>query len=126
MIALNEAGPFDPARWALEMGREMLRAQRNERTKETRDAAVNLIKPFYTSRAWRSARYLFLKTQTDRRCRCCGATAAQTRLVVDHVLSVREHWDRRLDPTNFQILCNDCNLGKGSRDATDFRSEGAL
>jgi 5-methylcytosine-specific restriction endonuclease McrA len=41
------------------------------------------------------------------------------------VQSVREHWDRRLDPTNFQLLCDDCNLAKGSRDTSDFRSEGA-
>jgi 5-methylcytosine-specific restriction endonuclease McrA len=113
---------LDPARLALHVAREMLRAKRLDQKVARR--ASDSVKTFYTSRAWRSARYAFLKTQTDRRCRCCGATAAQTRLVVDHVRSVRGHWDRRLDPTNFQILCDDCNLAKGSRDATDFRSEG--
>jgi hypothetical protein len=29
---------------------------------------------------------------------------------------------RRLDPNNLQVLCNDCNMGKGSWDQTDFRT----
>ena len=120
MIALDEVQPFDPARSALEMAREMLRVHRNDRGKKAHNAAGSRIKAFYTTRAWRSARYNFLKTQTNWRCRCCGTTAAQARLVVDHVLSVREHWDRRLDPTNFQVLCDDCNLAKGSGDSTRF------
>jgi 5-methylcytosine-specific restriction endonuclease McrA len=119
-----ELAPLDPACLALHIAREALRAQRVGQTTR-RNTAPDGIKNFYSSRAWRAARYAFLKTQTNRRCRCCGATAAQARLVVDHVQSVREHWDRRLDPTNFQLLCDDCNLAKGSRDTSDFRSEGA-
>lgn len=78
---------------------------------------------FYRSRAWRAARYAFIKTQQQPlRCKACGATSAQARICVDHIIAIKVNWSRRLDPTNFQLLCDDCNLGKGSRDQTDFRA----
>lgn len=78
---------------------------------------------FYRSRAWRAARYKFLKTQVrPLRCRCCGATAADARLVVDHVVSLKRDWSCGLDESNFQVLCNDCNLAKASHDETDWRA----
>jgi hypothetical protein len=73
-------------------------------------------KGFYSSRAWRSARYAFLKVQPrPLRCKCCGATAAHVRLVVDHILAVKKDWSRRLDQANLQLLCDDC-------DSTDWRT----
>jgi 5-methylcytosine-specific restriction endonuclease McrA len=80
------------------------------------------IKRFYSSRAWRSARYAFLKTQPrPLRCRCCGASSLETRICVDHVVPLKKDWSRRTDQSNLQLLCNDCNFyGKGSSsDTTD-------
>jgi 5-methylcytosine-specific restriction endonuclease McrA len=41
---------------------------------------------------------------------------------VDHIEPLSKNWDRRLDPTNVQIMCDDCNLGKGNRDSIDWRA----
>jgi 5-methylcytosine-specific restriction endonuclease McrA len=80
---------------------------------------------FYRSRAWRAARYRWLKTQPKPlRCQCCGATSREVRLAVDHRVPIKKDWSRRLDPTNFQILCAaDCNLAKASSDETDWRAD---
>jgi 5-methylcytosine-specific restriction endonuclease McrA len=71
---------------------------------------------------WRQVRYDFLK-EKGRRCQCCGRTPEQdgVRIVVDHILPLRRFWSSRLDPGNLQLLCDDCNQGKGSRDTTDWR-----
>lgn len=42
-------------------------------------------------------------------------------MVVDHIKPIRKHWHLRLDSNNLQILCDDCNMGKGSRGETDWR-----
>jgi 5-methylcytosine-specific restriction protein A len=107
------------ARDALEYTRTIMREQRPDRIAERRALAF---KAFYSGRAWRAARYQFLKRQPrPLRCKCCGATAADARLCVDHIVSVKRDWSRRLDQENFQLLCNDCNLAKASADATDWR-----
>ena len=82
---------------------------------------------FYSSWEWKRLRYDFLK-QKDRRCGCCGSTPADgARMVVDHVKPIRHFWHLRLDASNLQILCNDCNMGKGSRDQTYWNApESAL
>ena len=98
----------------------MMRAARPD-SENTRVDAGNFAR-FYKSRTWRAARYAFLKTQQrPLRCKCCGATAADARLVVDHVVAIKSDWNRRLNPENFQLLCNDCNLAKASCDSTDWR-----
>ena len=80
------------------------------------------VKAFYESWEWKRARYDYIKNK-DRRCECCGSTPVDgVRIVVDHIKPIRHYWHLRLDPTNFQMLCDDCNMGKGSRDETDWRS----
>jgi 5-methylcytosine-specific restriction endonuclease McrA len=74
---------------------------------------------FYESVEWRKLRYLTMLRYKPI-CMCCGAHPP-TALNVDHIVPVRVDWDRRLDPENLQILCADCNAGKGNRDETDFR-----
>ncbi|MGB6939081.1 MAG: HNH endonuclease, partial [Xanthobacteraceae bacterium] len=90
-----------------------LAAKREQKTKFAR---------FYSSRAWRAARWAFLKTQPQPlRCMVCSASSADTRICVDHVVAVKADFSRRLDPTNFGLLCTDCNLARGSLDADDYR-----
>jgi 5-methylcytosine-specific restriction endonuclease McrA len=79
------------------------------------------IADFYTSWEWKRLRYDFIKDR-DRRCGCCGTTPTDgVRIVVDHIKPIRKFWHLRLDRANLQILCDDCNMGKGSRDETDWR-----
>lgn len=82
---------------------------------------------FYRSWEWKRVRMDAL-LKYGPVCMCCGARRGDktpqgddVRIVVDHVRPIAKYWERRLDPTNLQILCDECNMGKGSRLETDFR-----
>lgn len=76
---------------------------------------------FYKTRAWREMRMVALKAAGGR-CACCGASAKDgARLHVDHIKPRYKRPDLSLDPSNLQVLCEDCNLGKGAWDDTDWR-----
>lgn len=84
---------------------------------------------FYYSWEWRTLRMEVLKA-SGRRCQCCGATPADTgtdgkkvRLVVDHIKPLSKFWSLRLERSNLQVLCDECNQGKGAWDETDWREE---
>jgi 5-methylcytosine-specific restriction endonuclease McrA len=107
------------AKAGLDQGRGLLRSLRSDATKARSEPAT---KKFYSSRAWRALRYRVLKARSAR-CECCGRTAKDGCVIcVDHVEAVKKDWSRRLDETNLQVLCGDCNLAKGSDDATDWRN----
>lgn len=57
------------------------------------------------------------------RCECCGASPQKhgVRLNVDHIKPRRFFPELALDETNTQVLCEDCNHGKGNWDQTDWR-----
>lgn len=82
------------------------------------------IKAFYASWEWKRLSY-DVKLERGRTCECCGAKAPNVTIHTDHVKPIRKHWHLRLDKTNLQVLCEDCNMGKGSRDETDFRAMNA-
>jgi 5-methylcytosine-specific restriction endonuclease McrA len=44
------------------------------------------------------------------------------RIEVDHIKPLSKHWDLRLRKDNLQVLCRDCNRGKGNRHFDDFRT----
>lgn len=82
---------------------------------------------FYKSWEWRRVRMEALK-EHGRACQCCGATPGMkdatgnpVRLCVDHIKPLSKFWHLRLDRSNLQILCDECNMGKGNWDQTDFR-----
>lgn len=86
---------------------------------------------FYASWEWRTLRMEVLKEQ-GRACQCCGAepgmkTAAgdPVRICVDHIKPLSKFWHLRLDKNNLQVLCDECNQGKGNWDQTDFRQPAA-
>lgn len=86
----------------------------------SRDKSELSIKKFYDSWQWKRCRYEFLKLK-ERKCLCCGASAKDgAKVVVDHIKPIRKFWKLRLEPSNLQILCDDCNMGKGSHDMTDW------
>jgi HNH endonuclease len=82
---------------------------------------------FYDSWDWRTLRMKALKIN-GARCQCCGAdrndidmTGNPVRIVVDHIKPISKYWDLRLSLSNLQIMCDECNMGKGSWDETDWR-----
>lgn len=77
---------------------------------------------FYNSKAWRSIRYMAFK-QYGKHCMCCGATAQSGVVMhVDHIKPRSKFPELALTLSNLQILCEDCNIGKGAWDSTDWRA----
>lgn len=76
---------------------------------------------FYSSQSWRKARYAALK-KSNGRCTLCGARAGLHPLHVDHIKPRSLHPLLALEPSNLQILCRDCNLGKSNTDCVDWRA----
>lgn len=84
------------------------------------------ISEFYDSWDWKRLRYDFIK-EKNRKCQCCGAAPSDgIRIVVDHIKPIRRFWHLRLDSNNLQMMCDDCNMGKGSRDTTDWRDDNVV
>jgi DNA repair exonuclease SbcCD ATPase subunit len=80
-------------------------------------------KAFYASWDWKKKRMEAL-LKHGHRCQSCGASPSNLhsiRLVVDHIKPIRTHWNLRLDLSNLQVLCDDCNMGKGHWLEADFR-----
>lgn len=78
---------------------------------------------FLETYAWRALRMKVL-IRDGRRCACCGATPATGAVMnVDHIKPRRLYPELALDENNLQVLCHDCNHGKGNWDETDWRQE---
>lgn len=76
---------------------------------------------FLETYEWRKLRMEALKKYKPR-CMCCGATPATGAVMnVDHIKPRRLFPSLAMDINNLQILCHDCNHGKGSWDQTDWR-----
>lgn len=73
---------------------------------------------------WRLLRYEALK-RADGRCECCGATAESSGepLHVDHIKPKSVHPDIEYIVDDLQVLCIDCNIGKGNWDETNWREK---
>ena len=78
---------------------------------------------FLQSYEWRKLRYQVLK-EDGRKCRCCGTVPEQgAQMMVDHIKPRRRYPGLALERSNLQVLCDDCNQGKGSWDETDWRTD---
>lgn len=76
---------------------------------------------FLASFEWRQLRFKALQ-KYGRRCQCCGASPGSGAVMnVDHVKSRRRFPELALDIGNLQVLCEDCNHGKGN-ETIDFRA----
>ena len=76
---------------------------------------------FLLSFAWRATRMMALK-QHGAICQCCGASAKTGAVIhVDHIKPRQENPELALDVNNLQVLCHECNHGKGNWDQTDWR-----
>lgn len=76
---------------------------------------------FLQSKAWKRLRLEAFNTY-GRRCQCCGATPATGAVLnVDHIKPRRLFPDLALRLDNVQVLCGDCNEGKGNWCMRDYR-----
>ncbi len=78
---------------------------------------------FFNSKQWKELRYKVLK-QSDGRCSACKRKHIV--LHVDHIKSRFKYPELALDITNLQVLCEPCNIGKGSWDETDWRPQSCI
>ena len=74
-------------------------------------------KSFYQSWEWKKLRYQVLMYY-GAKCMLCGS---DHRIVVDHIKPRKKYPELELDFDNMQVLCNECNRGKGRWDETDHR-----
>lgn len=80
---------------------------------------------FSQDKRWLRVRYEVL-ARDGAKCACCGSTAADGKVMhVDHIKPFSKAPELIYDASNLQVLCADCNIGKGNRDATDWRDETA-
>lgn len=80
---------------------------------------------FLASKAWKRLRLQALNKH-GRKCQCCGSSPATgATLNVDHILPRRLFPALALRIDNLQVLCGDCNEGKGNWDMTDVRPQPA-
>ena len=79
---------------------------------------------FYRSYQWRRLRVDVLEANRERygllACECCGMVDVRS-FHVDHIYPRSTHPELALDPANLQVLCDDCNIGKGTAYTTNWR-----
>lgn len=68
---------------------------------------------------WMRLRYSVLLEQ-GRECNCCGSKRGPFH--VDHIKPRLKYPHLALEKSNLQVLCENCNMGKGAWDETDWRS----
>lgn len=78
---------------------------------------------FLQSYEWRRVRMMALK-KYGAKCQCCGATPQTGAIMnVDHIKPRKLFPHLALDVDNLQVLCHECNHGKGNWDMTDWRTK---
>lgn len=78
---------------------------------------------FLSSYEWRRVRMAALKRH-GAVCQCCGASPKTGAVMnVDHIKPRKLFPELSLDVENLQVLCQECNHGKGNWDMTDWRQE---
>ncbi len=97
--------------WALKTHAQLER-QRKKRPKRTSYRGDRDSHRFYCSAVWARMR----KIIRNRDAVCVDPFGIHERTGVpgspdqiDHVVPLREDWDRRLDPTNLRALCHSCH-----------------
>jgi len=78
---------------------------------------------FLETYEWRRLRMEALKKYGPK-CMCCGATPATGAVMnVDHIKPRKLFPALAMDLNNLQVLCHECNHGKGNWDQTDWRAK---
>ena len=96
---------------------EVIAAYKTKKPKKPKVAKKDFLESF----AWRKVRMEAL-LKYGPRCMCCGATPQTGAVInVDHIKPRKTHPELALSLKNLQILCNECNHGKGNWNQTDWR-----
>jgi hypothetical protein len=78
---------------------------------------------FLRTYEWKQIRLMALK-KYGAKCMCCGATPESGAIMnVDHIKPRKLFPSLALDIDNLQVLCHECNHGKGNWDMTDWRTD---
>ena len=97
--------------------REVVAAAKSKKPKKSKLAKTEFLETY----AWRKLRMQIL-LRYGSRCMCCGATPQSGAVMnVDHIKPRLTHPELALDSENLQVLCGECNHGKGNWDTTDWR-----
>ena len=75
-------------------------------------------KKFYRTDEWQSLRKEYMEKNKAKyfECNYCGENVSLNKtLNIDHIKPLKTHWNLRLDINNLQILCQDCNKFKASK-----------
>jgi hypothetical protein len=78
---------------------------------------------FYNSIEWTIVREQFLNDKQELKCVYCSMDLSGENkrfLNVDHIKPVRKNWNLRLEFSNLQITCCNCNKSKGNEDMPDL------
>lgn len=70
---------------------------------------------FYQSKQWKilSKKH---KQQNPLCIHCLELSIVNPAQVSDHIIEIRDDWDKRLDPTNLQSLCHSCHNTKTAKE----------
>lgn len=100
----------------------LVQRQQTPKPKKQTVAGVDIASTaFLSTFEWRRLRMEALKKYGPK-CMCCGATPATGAVMnVDHIKPRKDWPSLALDISNLQILCHECNHGKGNWDSTDWR-----
>jgi len=105
-------------KWVLQNHEQMGIKKKTVKQKKVRNVIGD---SFLESYAWRKLRMEAL-IKYGRRCQCCGTTPEFGGVMnVDHIKPRKLFPDLALQLDNLQVLCHQCNHGKGNWDQTDWR-----
>ena len=85
-------------------------------------------KKFYNTDEWQSLRKEYMEKNKAKyfKCNYCDENVSLNKtLNIDHIKPLKTHWHLRLDINNLQILCQDCNKFKASKQ-NDPKDEAVL
>jgi 5-methylcytosine-specific restriction endonuclease McrA len=123
LALLNTMKRKQARKTARELTRKERRKQQPVLSSPTYQKTFQASKEFLQTYEWRKVRMEALK-KYGARCAACGATAMDgVRLHVDHIRPRALYPALALTLENLQILCEECNHGKGNWDITDWRVE---
>lgn len=103
--------------------RQILKEDAGVRPARKKHIPVNQVSSdeFLLGYEWRKLRMEALK-RDGAKCVCCGATSKDgVRLHVDHIKPRKKYPELALSLVNLQVLCEECNHGKGNWDETDWK-----
>lgn len=69
-------------------------------------------KQFYHSAAWKRVRNLIRIRDNGLCVECLNDKRITVGTIVDHIIPIKQNWNKRLDEDNLQLLCQSCHNKK--------------